>query len=58
MVFKYWKADGKALVEVGVDRIVFNSFSELSIRVWMSGGFEWKKLSFGDDYLQFTVDKD
>jgi len=58
MVFKYWVVDGKAKVIKDADRLVFNSHNELSVRYCISGRYEWKKLEFGKDFIQFTMAKE
>jgi len=55
MVFRYWMGGGKATVIKDVDRFVFNSLNELSVRSYVSGREEWHRLVFEKDFIQFTM---
>lgn len=58
MVLRYWVNDGKATVVEGVDRLVFNKSDDFQVRRYVADRYEWCKLKYGVDYLQFTLSKE
>ena len=58
MFFRYWKKDGKVTVVENVDRLVFDSLDALQYRACNRDRYDWFKLKYGIDYIQFTMSED
>ena len=55
MVLRYWLVDGKATTVEDVDRLVFISLLDFSYRRFVVDRYDWCKLKYGVDFLQFTL---